>query len=215
WLDGHSALAERTGIPLMRSLVLGFPRDVRAWGVADEYELGAGLLVAPVVTEGATSRRVYLPEGEWVSLSTGERFAGPRELDVLAPVTEVPLFLRAGTCVPRLPGRVETLLPAAPPVVDLEDVQGERVLWLAPGGSSVFTERDGTTYRVEAGEGGPFSEGGEPLPDCAGAAARGCVDRGGPRPVVRMAGQGPLRFPGGRLTVTGPARTLDVEWLGP
>lgn len=215
WLDGHSAVAERTGIPLMRSLVLGFPRDARAWGISDEYELGAGLLVAPVVTEGATARRVYLPEGEWVALSTGERFTGPRELDVLAPMTEVPLFLRAGTCVPRLPERVETLLPAAPPVVDLEDVQGERVLWLAPGGSSVFTERDGTTYRVEAGEGGSFAEGGEALPDCTGAAARGCVDRSGPRPVVRLAGQGPLRFPGGRLTVTGPARTLDVEWMGP
>ena len=214
WLDGHAALAERTGMPLMRALALDFPSDARAWTEGDTYQLGAGLLVAPVLAEGATSRTVYLPAGTWVSLDSGETLQGGREVEVVAPVTEVPLFLRAGTCIPRLPGRVETLLPAAPPVVDLEDVASERVLLVAPGGDSTFTERDGTTYRVEASGGGELSEGGAALVECGSASVRGCVDRSGPRPVVRMATQGPLRFPGGRLTVTGPVRALDVELLG-
>ena len=213
WLDGHAALAERTGLPLMRALVLDFPGDARMWTVGDTYQLGRGLLVAPVLTEGATGRSVSLPEGTWVSLDTGERFTGPSEVTVEAPVTEVPLFLRAGTCIPRLPGRVETLLPAAPPVVDLQDVAGERVLLVAPGGDSTFAERDGTTYRVTSAGGGALAEGGVALAACAGAEARGCVDGTGPRPVVRMATQGPLRFPGGQLAVEGPARALDVELL--
>ena len=214
WLDGHAALAERTGLPLMRALVLDFPGDARAWTVADAYQLGAGLLVAPVLAEGATARTVYLPEGTWLSLATGQRFTGPRDVEVEAPVGELPLFVRAGTCIPRLPARVETLLPAAPPVVDLEDVAGERSLLVAAGGEGAFTERDGTAYRVEAEGGGELAEGGAALPDCDVPAARGCVDRSGARPVVRMATQGPLRFPGGRLTVSGPARALDVELLG-
>jgi alpha-D-xyloside xylohydrolase len=214
WLDGHAAAAERTGLPLMRALALDFPRDPRAWAIHDSYQLGAGLLVAPVLGEGATSRTVYLPEGTWVSLATGEKLDGGREVTVEAPMTEVPLFLRAGTCLPRLPARVETLLPASPPVVDLEDVANERVLLLVPGGDSAFTERDGTAYRVEASGGGELSEGGAALSACSGPTERGCVDRSAARPVVRMATQGPLRFPGGRLTVTGPARALDVELLG-
>ncbi len=216
YLDAHSAEAEVSGVPTVRGLPVMFPGDARGWTVSDQYFLGGGILVAPVVDEGATSRTVYLPPGEWVSWDGATRAAGPAEVVVPAPVTELPMFLRPGTVVPRLPSRVDTLLPADPPTVDLDDVQGERALFLVAGGGSEFVERDGTAYVVLASGAAGFVDDGAPLADCATAEARGCVDRAGPNPVARLAGVGPLDFPGGRLLISGgPARQYDVEVLLP
>lgn len=212
YLDAHSAEAEETGVPIVRALAMAQPSDDRGWTIGDQYFLGGGLLVAPVVEEGAVSRSVYLPEGEWISWDGVTRATGPTDLMVAAPVTELPIFLRKGTCIPRLPSRVETLMPAAPPTVDLEDVKNERSLFVVPGGASSFVERDGTRYAVIQGDATEFREGGVAMPDCASPAQRGCVDRSGLNPVARLANAGGLDFPGGFLTITAPvSRTYDVE----
>jgi alpha-glucosidase len=215
YLDAHAAEAEASGVPTMRALPLMFPSDARGWTVDDQYFLGGGILVAPVVDEGATSRTVYLPPGEWVSWDGATRAAGPAEVTVAAAVTELPMFLRPGTCIPRLPARVDTLLPAAPPVVDLDDVKDERSLFVVAGGQSEFAERDGTRYVVIRGSGSAYVEAGVTLAECATPQARGCVDTSGANPIVRLAGAGPLDFPGGKLAISGPARTYDVEVLLP
>jgi hypothetical protein len=54
--------AARTGIPIMRALVLEDQNDQRAREAKDEYLFGPDLLAAPVIDEG-TSRAVYLPRG--------------------------------------------------------------------------------------------------------------------------------------------------------
>jgi alpha-glucosidase (family GH31 glycosyl hydrolase) len=56
------AQARARGTPIMRHLFMLYPRDPNVWALADEYMLGDGLLIAPSVTRGATSRDVYLPE---------------------------------------------------------------------------------------------------------------------------------------------------------
>lgn len=212
YLDAHSAEAEASGVPTVRGLPLMFPADERSWTVSDEYFLGGAILVAPVVDEGATSRTVYFPPGPWVSWDGATRVVGPGEAVVPAPVTELPLFLAPGAVVPRLPARVDTLLPAAPPLVDLEDIEGERVLFVVAGGAGRFVERDGTAYTVLLSEGSTFSEGGAALADCTAADQRGCVDRSGRHPVARLTGSLGLDFPKGKLVITGDtARRYDVE----
>ena len=59
--------------------------------------LGPELLVAPVVTQGATSRSVYLPSGPqaWFDFHTGNRFAAGQLHTVDAPWSRLPLFARA------------------------------------------------------------------------------------------------------------------------
>ena len=81
-------------MPLVRSLVFAAPSEDRAWTVNDEYLLGGALLVAPVVDEGATSRSVYLPAGDWVSWDGSLVATGPTDVVVPAPMTELPLFVR-------------------------------------------------------------------------------------------------------------------------
>ena len=55
--------AHETGLPVMRPLFLDFPADQTGWEVDDEFLLGEDILVAPVITEGARERSVYLPAG--------------------------------------------------------------------------------------------------------------------------------------------------------
>lgn len=213
YLDGASAEAESKGIPLMRALPLAFPSDLTSWTTSDVYLLGPHLLVAPVLTSGATNRTLHLPPGTWIALEGGTRLTGPTELTTSCAVTEIPIFLRAGAVVPRLPDRVDTLLPAAPPTVDLEDVASERVVWVATGGAGRFTERDGTVYELATAEDATtIAENGQALPTCANATQRGCVDRSSSRVRVRLQGA-TLDLPGHRFTVTGPAKSVTVELI--
>lgn len=47
----------RAGVPaMMAHLCLDFPQDESALSCQDEYMLGRGLLVAPIVREGAMER---------------------------------------------------------------------------------------------------------------------------------------------------------------
>ena len=89
--------AHTDGQPVMRGLFHEFPDDPVGWTVADEYLYGPSLLVAPVLEAGATSRRVYLPEGAtWTCLSSGEAYDGGRWVDVDAPLSVIPVFARDG-----------------------------------------------------------------------------------------------------------------------
>lgn len=215
FFDGLAHEAETRGVPIMRGVFLEAPEDDAAWRISDEYLLGRALLVAPIVDEGATQRAVHLPPGKWISLATSAEAVGPIELTATATVNELPTWLRRGAVVPRLPDRVDTLVPADAPTVDLDDVKNERVLWWAPGGEETFVERDGTSYQSTTAADEGFRESGAALPDCANATQRGCVDRAGARPVVRLAARGPLSARGGLLTITGPMRTIDVEIVAP
>jgi alpha-glucosidase (family GH31 glycosyl hydrolase) len=89
--------AERTGIPPTRPLWLQFPGDRRAAAQTQEWMLGANVLVAPVVVEGATSRSVYFPAGCWRLPWSGREFHGRRSAMVRASLTQLPYFLRCGS----------------------------------------------------------------------------------------------------------------------
>jgi len=211
YLDGASAIAESTGIPLMRALVLAFPLDPPSWAIDDQYLLGPSLLVAPVLVQGATTRLVHLPPGRWFPLSGGASVIGPLDQVASAPLTEIPLFARAGSIIPALPDGVQTVLPAGPGITSLDQVSNQREVWLFAGAPGSFTERDGTTYSlVQSGPQTGFNEGGTPLPQCTSPAQRGCVDSSISPPRVHLAHGGPLSFSGYTLSISGPARTVDV-----
>ncbi len=102
--------ASKTGMPPMRALALMYQDDASARTVKDEYMFGPDLLVAPVVDEN-TRRVVYLPEGQWVDYWTGAPVAGRRTIVVEAPLDVLPLFVRAGAVLPKIPEDVMTLVP--------------------------------------------------------------------------------------------------------
>ncbi|MBM4375398.1 MAG: glycoside hydrolase family 31 protein [Deltaproteobacteria bacterium] len=117
YLWTHAERVRLDGRPIMRALGLAHPE----LGVHpnDIYLLGDDLLVAPVVTRGATSREVLFPAGRWVHWFTGEVFDGDvlggAAVTVAAPIGRLPLFLRAGGLVPMLRPSIDTLSPTSEP----------------------------------------------------------------------------------------------------
>ena len=88
--------AER-GLPVMRPLFFAAPEAKEAYDHRlYSYLLGSELLVAPVVAPGASTRTLWLPEGDWVQLWSGEHFAGGTAT-VDAPMGRPPVFFRAGS----------------------------------------------------------------------------------------------------------------------
>jgi alpha-glucosidase (family GH31 glycosyl hydrolase) len=92
--------SSQSGVPLMRALPVEFPADLACRDYPYQYFFGDHLLVAPVVEENRTNWPVYLPEGTWHSLWTGETQKGPKVLDYPAPKELIPVFVRAGAVLP-------------------------------------------------------------------------------------------------------------------
>jgi len=97
----HAAFVEyhRTGVPPFRPLVMDWPADSQTWTVDDQWMVGGGLLVAPLVA-GQSSRTVYLPEGEWYDFWTDARYEGGVRVEVRPPLEQIPIFARSGTLLP-------------------------------------------------------------------------------------------------------------------
>lgn len=96
YLSSSAAAAVAGGAPLMRGLFFDVPGDAAAWSVADrQFLLGDDLLVAPVLTAGAATWDVYLPEGSWVDVWTGAVVEGGRTVTRPAPIDEIPVYCRS------------------------------------------------------------------------------------------------------------------------
>ncbi len=89
------------GTPVQRPLFLHHEDDERSYTEQFEYLLGRDVLVAPVYTEGATEREVYLPSDEWIHLWTGEEFK-KGDHTVEAKMGDTPVFYRKGSDVEKL-----------------------------------------------------------------------------------------------------------------
>jgi alpha-glucosidase (family GH31 glycosyl hydrolase) len=89
--------AARCGLPAIRPLCLLDPGDPEGWSIGDSFGLGPSLWVAPVLDEGARTRQVYLPRGEWIDYWSGERFSGGRWIEAAAPLERIPLWVRSGS----------------------------------------------------------------------------------------------------------------------
>jgi alpha-glucosidase (family GH31 glycosyl hydrolase) len=168
YLAAADAAYRRTGLPLMRHLVLAYPRDRRAARQDDEFLFGPDLLAAPVLDKGARRRSLYLPRGRWVDLWRSARYRsgdgglslerarvlrGGRSVKLPAPLDELPLLARAGTLLPLLAPDVDTLAAYGDraPAVSLNERRGERVLLAWPSGRSSAALEDGGSLASREG----------------------------------------------------------------
>ena len=97
--------ARTTGMPFMRALWLQYPNDPKAARTGDEYLWGPDMLVAPIYTEGATSRDVYLPEGEWYDWWTNKKLTGGKTINRDVDLATMPIYVSAGAIIPLDPVR--------------------------------------------------------------------------------------------------------------
>lgn len=91
---------EKTGLPIMRPLVLHYEDDANTYNLNGEFLVGENLLVAPVVEQGMTKKMVYLPEGIWYDFWTGEKLCGQQYIIKDAPLDLCPMYIRGGSMIP-------------------------------------------------------------------------------------------------------------------
>lgn len=132
-----------TGLPLMRALWLHYPDDSNAVARGDQFLWGRDILVSPVVSKGATSRRLYLPRGAWYDFWTEERLEGGKEIDRSVDLATIPLHVRAGGIIPLGPVRQYADEP----------VDGPLTVTVYPGadGTASVYEDDGRTFDYRKG----------------------------------------------------------------
>jgi alpha-glucosidase (family GH31 glycosyl hydrolase) len=168
YIDAAAHSYRRTGLPIMRHLVLVAPDDPAALGREHDFLFGPDLLAAPVVSEGASEREVYLPAGSWLDfwrslhfdeasgaliLGSPRLLEGRREVTLPAPIEELPLLVRAGAVLPLLPPEVDTLADygeSSPELVKLADRRDALQLLAFPRGfSHARFYEDGRLFSLE------------------------------------------------------------------
>ncbi len=103
YLLEQSKKATETGYPVLRALIFHHPQDPMCRHIDDQYYLGDDFLVAPVMNS-QNRRNVYLPEGKWVNLFSGEQTEGARWLQNFeCPLDEMPVWVRSGAQIPVYP----------------------------------------------------------------------------------------------------------------
>lgn len=93
----------KTGLPILRPLVMHYQQDKNVRECNDEYMVGDKMLVAPVLQQGARARMIYLPKDVWVDYWTGERIEGGRYILKDAPLDVCPIYIKAGSILPTYP----------------------------------------------------------------------------------------------------------------
>nr|MCR5179884.1 DUF5110 domain-containing protein [Bacteroidaceae bacterium] len=149
---------------MMRPLVMDFANDVQARRLNDEYMFGRALLVKPVTDPLYTWKdenkhgheiypdlrlasapvAVYLPAGAlWYDFFTGQRHQGGRQILRPTPITDMPVYVRAGSIIPFGP---EVQYSNEKPWDNLE-------IRVYPGADATFTlyEDEGDNYNYERG----------------------------------------------------------------
>ncbi len=146
--------ATRTGLPLLRPLVLEFQGDPATHALDDQAMIGPWLMAAPVLGEGATSRPVYLPAGRWFELRSGAIYEGPATIEVGLTLGALPMFVREGGIVARGPrGQWSDQLPLDPLFLDLYPAEVASTFSLYEDAGDGFAYEGGafarTTYQLE------------------------------------------------------------------
>lgn len=128
----------------MRPLVMDFADDVKAQNIGDQFLFGPAILVNPVTEQGATTRHLYLPRSRWYDFWNGAPMTGPIDVNAPAPLSRIPLYVRAGSIVPMGPDLEYAEEKPADPIE----------LRVYPGADGDFTlyEDDNNTYNYEKGD---------------------------------------------------------------
>ena len=148
---------------MMRPLVMDFANDVKARRLNDEYMFGHALLVKPItdpmytwkddqkrgheiypdIRQAKAPVSVYLPTSIWYDFFTGERYEGGRTILRPTPITDMPVYVRAGS-----------IIPFGPDVQYSDEKNWQELeIRVYPGADGKFTlyEDEGDGYNYERG----------------------------------------------------------------
>ncbi|CAL8092191.1 unnamed protein product [Calicophoron daubneyi] len=93
--------AHLNGTTVIRALSFEYPEDLGTHRINAQFMVGSCILVTPVLDEGRSGVDGYVPEGEWINLSTGAReISEGEDKHFKAPLSVIPILVRSGCIIP-------------------------------------------------------------------------------------------------------------------
>lgn len=125
WLPYNYTLAYENsakGLPLVRPLNFRGDNPGEEYArVDDEYMWGDEVLVAPVMKPGLKSRPVLFPKGDWYSWwNPAKIYKGGKSYNVATPLSEIPLFIKAGSFIPQYMPQIQNVREYNPAVMTIK-----------------------------------------------------------------------------------------------
>ena len=98
YLYRNSMETAKTGVPMMRSMVMEYTQDRNCAYLDKQYMLGDSLLVAPIFNDESKAI-YYLPEGTWTQYLTGEVKEGGRWYEEPCGYLNIPVFAKENSLI--------------------------------------------------------------------------------------------------------------------
>lgn len=99
YMYSAAVAAHKTGIPVMRAMILEFQGDHCCEDIDRQYMLGGNIMVAPVFTESGDVD-YYLPHGKWTHFLSNKRYEGGGWIKENYDFFSLPLLVRENSIVP-------------------------------------------------------------------------------------------------------------------
>jgi alpha-D-xyloside xylohydrolase len=131
------------GYTIMRGLVFDNQNDSKVFDIKDQFMYGPALMINPVTTAGTTSRSVYLPAGTWYDFWTGATATGGASVTAPAPLSSIPIYVKAGSILPMGP-KIQYAMESTDPL--------EIRIYKGANGSFTLYDDAGDTYEYETGK---------------------------------------------------------------
>lgn len=90
------------GLPIVKPVFFYHADDKRFESSFESYYFGEDLLIAPVLDPNVSRMDVELPKGMWYHFWTGTKTNGGRKIQVQAALESIPVFVKAGSIIPRV-----------------------------------------------------------------------------------------------------------------
>jgi alpha-glucosidase len=135
----------QTGLPLSRTLAIDYTNDENIYDIKfqNQFLFGDNILVAPVISTQLTTE-VYLPNGDWYRLSSIEKFKGGEVINADAPLTDLPVFIKAGAIIP-MQGIIQNTNEHGDGILELHIWSGVKATQF------IYYEDDGVSYNYQSG----------------------------------------------------------------
>jgi alpha-glucosidase (family GH31 glycosyl hydrolase) len=133
----------KTGLPLVRAMVLEYQKDPATYEAYGQYLLGKELLIAPLWSDQTFEREIYLPDGKWIDFYEDTVYQGKQTITYDAPLDKAPILVKAGAIIPMAPDGQQYMDQKLSPMT----------VRIYPEGKSYFRlyEDDGISYDYEKG----------------------------------------------------------------
>ena len=98
YLYRNAIETSRTGVPVMRSMVLEYTEDKNCTFLDKQYFFGDSMLAAPIFNEESRAE-FYLPKGIWTHFLTGKVYEGGQWYEEPCGYLSIPVFVKENSII--------------------------------------------------------------------------------------------------------------------